>query len=95
LSTPFFHRRLAAPERKKLLDGVLARIRAQAAQSPAIIVFDLDGTLMDNRPRVVAILHELSEFWRPIHPEAAARCALAQPDDIQLRDHREPDAASG
>ncbi len=50
--------------------------------SPAVIVFDLDGTLMDNRPRVVAILHELAEAWRERHPEASQCCSRAQPDDI-------------
>ncbi|MEO7327271.1 MAG: HAD family hydrolase [Minicystis sp.] len=82
MSTPYFQRRLDAPARKQLLDRVLDRIRAQVAQGPAIVVFDLDGTLMDNRPRVVAILHELAEAWRAPHPEASARCAKAQPDDI-------------
>lgn len=82
MTSPFFHRRLAAPERKKLLDRVIARIRAEAAAGPAVVVFDLDGTLMDNRPRVVAILHELGETWEASHPDAAACCARAEPDDI-------------
>ncbi|AKT36442.1 HAD family hydrolase [Chondromyces crocatus] len=47
-----------------------------------MIVFDLDGTLMDNRPRVVAILHELAEEWRRNHPEAAARVADARAEHI-------------
>lgn len=51
-------------------------------RQPAVVVFDLDGTLMDNRPRVVAILQELAEHWRGPHPEAAACCARAEPDDI-------------
>jgi hypothetical protein len=81
--TPFSHRRLPPAERAALLGRVLDRVRAlRAGGEPAVIVFDLDGTLLDNRPRVVAILHELGEAWRGVHPEAAACCAQAQPDGI-------------
>ena len=66
-----------------LLGGVVERVRAlRAGREPAVIVFDLDGTLLDNRPRVVAILRELGEHWRAAHPEAAACCARAEPDGI-------------
>lgn len=83
LSTPFFHLRLPPAERAALLARVIDRIReVRAGHRPPVIVFDLDGTLMDNRPRVVAILHELADHWRASHPEAAACCARAHPDDI-------------
>jgi hypothetical protein len=82
MTTPFFHRRLAAPARSALLRGILDRIREQVRTGPAVVVFDLDGTLMDNRPRVVAILHELAEHWWSRHPDAAACCARATADDI-------------
>jgi hypothetical protein len=84
LSTPFFHRRLPPAERAALLGRVLDRVRAQRGGGGAspVVVFDLDGTLLDNRPRVVAILHELAEHWRGPYPEAAACCARARPDDI-------------
>lgn len=66
-----------------MLHRVLAGVRAlRAERAPAVVVFDLDGTLMDNRPRVVAILHELGEQWRDAHPEAAACCARAEPEGI-------------
>lgn len=45
-------------------------------------MFDLDGTLMDNRPRVVKILHELSEEWRAAHPDAAESVARATSESI-------------
>jgi phosphoglycolate phosphatase-like HAD superfamily hydrolase len=45
-------------------------------------VFDLDGTLMDNRPRVAAILRELADSWRSEHPAEAAACAGAEPSGI-------------
>lgn len=82
MTTPFFHKRLTTEARATLLRSILDRVRQQAEAGPAVLVFDLDGTLMDNRPRVVAILHELAHAWRDRHPEAAACCAAAQPDDI-------------
>ena len=90
MTTPFFHRRLANPERVALLQSILDRVRAAApskGSSPrsgrtSVIVFDLDGTLMDNRPRVVAILHELARHWDARHPDAAASCAKAEPEGI-------------
>ena len=78
MSTPFFHRRLSPAARTALLDRVVDRVRAlRAERTPAVVVFDLDGTLIDNRPRVVAILHELAEHWQGRHTEAAACCARA------------------
>jgi len=82
VSTPFFHQRLATEARATLLRSILDRVRKQAETNPPVLVFDLDGTLMDNRPRVVAILHELAHAWRERHPEAAERCGRVQPDDI-------------
>lgn len=82
MSTPFFHLRLRPAEQAAALRSIVDQIRAQVAEAPAVVVFDLDGTLMDNRPRVVAILHELAVAWRDLHPEAAAACARAGADDI-------------
>jgi hypothetical protein len=82
VSTPFFQQRLHPAERVVLLQSVVDRVRAQLARGPAVVVFDLDGTLMDNRPRVVAILHELALAWWAVHPTASAACARATADDI-------------
>jgi hypothetical protein len=82
LTTPFFHKRLSSADRSALLRSIVDRIWQQATERPVVAVFDLDGTLMDNRPRVVAILYELAEAWRDRHPDAAERCARAHPDDI-------------
>lgn len=81
LSTEFTHLRLSSEERTGLLSAVIARAADRSAGTP-VVVFDLDGTLMDNRPRVVAILHELAEEWRRKHPEAAALIARARPEHI-------------
>ena len=82
MTTPFFHLRLPSAERTALLRSVVDGVRAQLARGPAVVVFDLDGTLMDNRPRVVAILHELAVAWAMKHPAAADACAHATADDI-------------
>jgi phosphoglycolate phosphatase-like HAD superfamily hydrolase len=68
----FAHLRLAAPQRIELLGNVLARVASIRKERAPVITFDLDGTLMDNRPRVVRILHELGEFWASRHPDASA-----------------------
>lgn len=74
---------MPAADRANLLRRVIERARERAAAGACpVIVFDLDGTLIDNRPRVVAILHELGEHWRERHPEAAARCRAATVDKI-------------
>ncbi len=84
MSTPFFSKRLDPSQRARLLEGIIDRVRAaRRPHTPApVAIFDLDGTLMDNRPRVVAIIRELGATWERVHPEAAAACARANPDDI-------------
>ncbi len=78
----FHPKRLPESERAALLTRILERIQARAASVCPVVVFDLDGTLLDNRPRVVAILHELGDHWRATHPEAAERCRKATVKDI-------------
>jgi beta-phosphoglucomutase-like phosphatase (HAD superfamily) len=51
-------------------------------QPKPVVIFDLDGTLMDNRPRVVAILHELAEHWKRDRPSASERIAQANVDNL-------------
>jgi hypothetical protein len=82
VKTAFSHRVLPSAERTALLRRIAARAAERTARGPGVLVFDLDGTLMDHRPRVVAILRELAEEWRVRHPEAAASCEEATPDRI-------------
>jgi hypothetical protein len=78
LKSIFHPHRLSAAERAALLRRIVDRAHARAAAGAhPVLVFDLDGTLLDNRPRVVALLHELGEHWKTSHPEAAARCLAA------------------
>ncbi len=46
------------------------------------MVFDLDGTLMDNRPRTCAILREFAETLGPGDADIAARLKAAAPDEL-------------
>ncbi|MFO0618443.1 MAG: HAD family hydrolase [Polyangiaceae bacterium] len=71
-----FDRRVASGERS----GLLRRLVASARRGS--IVFDLDGTLLDNRPRVVRIFHELADAWATKHPAAADLCRAAVTERI-------------
>jgi len=82
VKTAFFSRRLPPAQRSALLRDVLLRSGRRTAAGAPVLVFDLDGTLMDNRPRVVAILRELGEAWKAEHPEASERIARATAERI-------------
>lgn len=63
---------LAPPAQTEFLAGLVDRTRAlRAAGKVPVVVFDLDGTLLDNRPRTVAILAELAAVWGEKHPREA------------------------
>jgi hypothetical protein len=86
MQAPHRRGRASRTEQVDLLSNVIARVRAHrhtlATALPAV-VFDLDGTLLDSRPRSCAILHELAEEWRERHPELAARMRQARPELMQ------------
>lgn len=79
----FSERRLDAAGRRELLEGLVDKLRGHASSGgrPSV-VFDLDGTLLDNRPRVAVILRELADHWRPRHPQVAERVGNVRVDDI-------------
>jgi hypothetical protein len=77
LHSTFSSRRLHATDRSALLREVVAASASRHAEGPPVVVFDLDGTLLDNRPRVVAILRELAEAWAEERPEVAAKLRRA------------------
>lgn len=61
-----------------LLQEVLGEVRtAYNRQERPMVIFDIDGTLFDNRPRVVAILQEY----------AAQELARVRPEDAGKFDH--------
>ncbi len=74
--------RLAPSEQRMLLQQIVKRCRHEAGDVPPVVVFDLDGTLMDNRPRTWAILGELADHWQATEPELSARLRAASPDRI-------------
>ena len=78
--------RLDAKGKKALLARILKRSSHDPAKArgkaPPAIVFDLDGTLFDNRPRSYAILQELAVAWRTRHPQHARSLAKLRPDGM-------------
>ncbi len=63
--------RVSREEQTRLLGAVLERVRATDGARAPVAVFDLDGTLVDNRPRTSAIMHELAEKWSTSRPREA------------------------
>jgi hypothetical protein len=74
--------RLSATETSTLLRRVVSRCRERESGRTPVVVFDLDGTLMDNRPRTCAILNEYAESLRARDPKVAERLAAARPEEL-------------
>ena len=74
--------RLAFEEQSTLLRRIVERSRPDE-KGTKVVVFDLDGTLMDNRPRTSAILHELAAVWQSSHPKESAILAALTVDDLE------------
>jgi beta-phosphoglucomutase-like phosphatase (HAD superfamily) len=66
-----------------VLRAILKRCRAERSHTTPVVVFDLDGTIMDNRPRTVAILREFAARYRDVDPELARRLEGARPHDLE------------
>lgn len=73
--------RLSADQQHDVLTRILARCVPQSGV-PAVVVFDLDGTLMDNRPRTALILRELGDAWAPSYPQLAATLRHVRSEDL-------------
>ncbi len=74
--------RLDGPGQAALLRRIVRHSEHTVGSTPPVVVFDLDGTLIDNRPRTSAILHELAGLWRQAEPETAAKLSAATPEKI-------------
>ncbi len=61
----------------RILDAV-ERLRAERP----VVIFDLDGTLYDNRPRTVRILHAFAASLEHAHAADAAIIRALGPDDL-------------
>lgn len=76
--------RLSPAAQRDVLDGVVARCKLHDRKTspPPLVVFDLDGTLMDNRPRTLAIMSELAATWESRDPALALKLRTARADDL-------------
>lgn len=74
--------RLSPHDQKALLDRIVSRCKGVPGAASPVVVFDLDGTLMENRPRTLAILRELGAMWRTKEPALAERLVAAQPTQL-------------
>ena len=74
---------LSPSAQSDLLRGLVERSRPQPGHARPVVVFDLDGTIFDNRPRTCAILRAFGE-----------KCVLERPDLTEklrgLRPHHVP-----
>jgi hypothetical protein len=76
------HQRLPRERQAGLLRAVVDKLAHARKSVTPLVVFDLDGTLLDNRPRTCAIMRELAERWRGSMPEQAARLEGIRSDTL-------------
>lgn len=76
---------VAGPKKRKLLDGVHAAVVevVKARKSQPVVVFDLDATLYDNRPRTLAILKEWARQPDEINTFAAQKVLGLRIDQVE------------
>ena len=63
------------------LSRILADVERHRAERP-VVIFDLDGTLYDNRPRTIRILHAFAAALEHAHARDAAVIRALGPDDL-------------
>lgn len=80
--TSSVHTAVSRAEQVRLLAAVLERVARERSECAPVVVFDLDGTLVDNRPRTCAIMRELAERWQPERPDAASALRALRPDQL-------------
>lgn len=76
------YERLSLARQSELLARIVARCRTTPGEGTPVVVFDLDGTLMDNRPRTAAILRELAHELRHEAHSAAETLAAARAEEL-------------
>jgi beta-phosphoglucomutase-like phosphatase (HAD superfamily) len=72
----------ASRRQHEVLRAVLDSCRPERGRGRPVVVFDLDGTLMDNRPRTCVILREFAARCRGRDDALAERLEIAQPEDL-------------
>ncbi|MCA9646817.1 MAG: HAD family hydrolase [Polyangiaceae bacterium] len=74
---------LTLADQSKELQTIIDQCKAlRSGQQRAVVVFDLDGTLLDNRPRTVAILREAADHWAAAHPKAVEAIHSLDPSQL-------------
>lgn len=76
------YRRISSAEQRALFERIVQRSRPTADQPIPVVVFDLDGTIMDNRPRTAVILQELAAELRQEAHTAAEILAAAKAEGL-------------
>lgn len=76
------YKRISSADQKALYSRIVERSHAKKGEPVPVVVFDLDGTLMDNRPRTATILHELGAELRAEAHTAAELFASVKADNI-------------
>ena len=79
---PVAYPRMPAGEAETLFRRIVERCALRTDAGPPVVVLDLDGTLMDNRPRSVKILRDLGERWRARYKDAAAALLAATSESL-------------
>jgi hypothetical protein len=74
--------RLSSTEKTTLLRSIVGRCRPVPSGPTPVVVFDLDGTLMDNRPRTCVILREFAATLGPEDAAVATRLRALEPADL-------------
>lgn len=75
-------RRLCPAAQEHLLEGILARVVERCATGRPVVVLDLDSTLIDNRPRTLAILRRLARRWGETRAHFAEGLARIEANDV-------------
>ncbi|MBX3224530.1 MAG: HAD family hydrolase [Labilithrix sp.] len=76
------YRRITSAEQHALFTRVVQRSKPAPGRPVPVVVFDLDGTIMDNRPRTAVILQELAADLRREAHSAAEVLAAARAEEL-------------
>jgi hypothetical protein len=76
------YERISPQEQFALFERIAGRCIAKPNGRPPVAVFDLDGTLMDNRPRTAAILQELARELRAEAHSSAEILEAARAEEL-------------
>lgn len=76
------YRRITSAEQHALFTRVVQRSKPVSGRPVPVVVFDLDGTIMDNRPRTEVILRELAAELRREAHSAAEVLAAARAEEL-------------